>query len=155
MKVGFKYNEELKEYIKSVGGKWDPDSKMWDVPDEAYDDVRYKAMDLGVALQTIVGQSNGAQTKPARTSTPAPTPTAPTPTSTTAEAPRTVQSRGQGQGQGQAPRQQGAIWLGRSKDGRYLIMRINLVAFAEDVQAVLSGEKRGARFRVMMPRTQS
>jgi len=50
---------------------------------------------------------------------------------------------------------QGTIWLGRSKDGRFLIMRINLVAFAGDVQAVLNGQKKGARFRVMAARPRS
>lgn len=140
MKVSFKYNEELKNYIKSVGGKWDPDTKMWDVPDEAYDDVRYKAMDLGVALGTAV-------TAPAGKGGAAPTPTpAPASASASAATIKPQQPRPAGQ------RNQGTIWLGRSKDGRYMIMRINLVAFAEDVQAVLDGTKKGARFRVMMPR---
>jgi hypothetical protein len=140
VKVSFKYNEELKNYIKSVGGKWDPDTKMWDVPDEAYDDVRYKAMDLGVALGTAV-------TAPAGKGGAAPTPTpAPASASASAATIKPQQPRPAGQ------RNQGTIWLGRSKDGRYMIMRINLVAFAEDVQAVLDGTKKGARFRVMMPR---
>jgi len=145
VKVSFKYNEELKNYIKSVGGKWDPDTKMWDVPDEAYDDVRYKAMDLGVALGTAVTAPAG---KGGATSTPAPA-SASASTSTSAATTKTTkpqQPRPAGQ------RNQGTIWLGRSKDGRYMIMRINLVAFAEDVQAVLDGTKKGARFRVMMPR---
>jgi len=138
MKVSFKYNEELKNYVKSVGGKWDPDAKAWDIPDEAYDDVRYKAMDLGVDLSTYVGRKREDASAPARS--PAPTPS---------QVPENAQRKRTGT---PSTGRQGTIFLGRSKDGRYMIMRINLVAFAEDVQAVLDGTKRGAKFRVMMPR---
>ncbi|MEM3675050.1 MAG: hypothetical protein QXG08_06225 [Candidatus Methanomethyliaceae archaeon] len=132
--VTSKYNQELVEYIKSVGGKWHPDRKAWEIPDEEYDGVRYKANSLGITL-TVMRNC------------------APGPGSLQATA-----AQGQGGARGvapaesAAPRREGRIWLGRSRDGKYLIMRINLLAFAEDVQAVLNGTKKGARFRVMPAR---
>ena len=149
MKVSFKYNEELKNYAKSVGGKWDPNEKVWEIPDDAYDDVRYKAMDLGVTLETPATGPAGQGTAPTGLRMPPPKVAAPTTTTTT---PQSQQPRSTGT---VGPRNQGTIWLGRSRDGRYMIMRINLVAFTEDVQAVLDGTKRGARFRVMMPKPQT
>jgi len=150
MKVSFKYNEELKNYAKSVGGKWDPNEKVWEIPDDAYDDVRYKAMDLGVTLETPATGPAGQGRAAAGPRTP-PKAVAPTATTTTTTAaPQQPHFTGTA-----GPRNQGTIWLGRSRDGRYMIMRINLVAFTEDVQAVLDGTKRGARFRVMAPRPQT
>ncbi|MEM3432613.1 MAG: hypothetical protein QXP27_00350 [Candidatus Methanomethyliaceae archaeon] len=120
--VTSKYNEEFIKYIKNVGGKWNPELKAWDVPEDSYDAVRYKANDLGIELRTIVSQSQQNKGSGARGVAPA---------------------------ESAASQKEGRIWLGRSRDGKYLIMRINLLAFAEDVQAVLNGTKKGARFRVM------
>ena len=134
MYISSKYNKELVEYIKSVGGKWDPAKRMWEIPDSEYEGVRRKAYSLGVTL-SVVRNGSGSQ--------------APAPSTQ----PGQGGARGAAPAQSAAPqRSEGRIWLGRSKDGRFLIMRINLVAFAEDVQAVMSGEKKGARFRVMAAR---
>jgi len=149
MKIETPYNEELKEYIKSVGGKWDPASKAWDIPDEAYDDVKYKAMEMGLTINTYVGSKRPSAAQQQ------------TQVQAQAQVGTRAQPASQGGGaRGAAPAGQGAasqgkqgtIWLGRSKDGRFLVMRINLVAFADDVQAVLSGQKKAARFRVMAAR---
>lgn len=164
MKVSFKYNEELKNYAKSLGGKWNAEEKVWEIPDDSYDDFKYKAMDLGVELETPSPASKTAgqerETAKASSNATAYRPAAAGAGMNTSTVGRSDTSRNaaaaqQSTLQGTAgSRNQGSIWLGRSRDGRYLIMKINLVAFSEDVQAVLDGTKKGAKFRVMMPRQQ-
>jgi len=109
-----------------MGGKWEPTTKTWEIHDGQYDDVRYNAMEMGLSVGIHVG-SKQEQSQPLKSQP-------------LTQAPPQFQDRAQGR----VPPKQGTIWLGRSKDGRFLIMRINLVAFAGDVQAVLSGQKKGA-----------
>jgi len=42
--------------------------------------------------------------------------------------------------------------LRRSRDGRFVMVNINLIAFSEDVEKLLKGEVNSVRFRVMRPR---
>ena len=127
--VSSKYNPELAEYIKSVGGRWNPEVKAWDVPEDSYDDVKYKAMELGVTLETHNqkgGQVGGF-----------------------------VSSKGQVMAQNRyntRENTQGTIRLRRSRDGRFVMVNINLIAFSEDVEKLLKGELNSVRFRVMRPR---
>lgn len=127
--VSSKYNPELAEYIKSVGGRWNPEIKAWDVPEDSYEDVKHKAMELGVTLETRGqkgGQVSGVAPSGGQTST---------------------QSRHNSQ-----KNMQGTIRLRRSRDGRFVMVSINLIAFSEDVEKLLKGEINSVRFRVMRPR---
>lgn len=119
--VSSRYNPELAEYIKSVGGRWNPEIKAWEVPEDSYEDVRYKAMELGVTLETPTqkgGLIGGALTP-------------------------SGERRGN---------MQGTIRLRRSRDGRFVMVNINLIAFSEDVEKLLKGEVNSVKFRVMRPR---
>jgi len=129
--VSSRYNPELAEYIKSVGGRWNPEIKAWDVPEDAYDDVKYKAMELGVTLETTAQKIGrmGGKVSP----------------STGGE----VSARSKSDSQKNL---QGTIRLRRSRDGRFVMVNINLIAFSEDVEKLLKGEVNSVRFRVMRPR---
>jgi hypothetical protein len=129
--VSSRYNPELAEYIKSVGGRWNPEIKAWDVPEDAYDDVKYKAMELGITLETPAQKIGRAGVKVSP--------------GTGGEVP--AQSRPDSQ-----KNMQGTIRLRRSRDGRFVMVNINLIAFSEDVEKLLKGEVNSVRFRVMRPR---
>lgn len=124
--VSSRYNPQLAEYIKSVGGRWNPELKVWDVPEDAYEDVKYKAMELGVTLETRLQKTEQAIATRKGVSTPV--------------------------GYDAQKSMQGTIRLRRSRDGRFVMVNINLIAFAEDVEKLLKGETDSARFRVMRPR---
>lgn len=126
--VSSRYNPELAEYIKSIGGRWNPDIKAWDVPEDSYDDVKYKAMELGVELETR--PQKGEQMS------------------------KTVTSGkfSGSSGYDSQKNMQGTIRLRRSRDGRFVMVNINLIAFSEDVEKLLKGEANSVRFRVMRPR---
>lgn len=50
-----------------------------------------------------------------------------------------------------APKE-GQIRLRLSKDGRFAIININLLAFREDIQALLEGRRKSVRFRILPPK---
>lgn len=47
---------------------------------------------------------------------------------------------------------EGAIRMRLSRDGRFVLISVNMLAFAEDVKALLDGKRKSVRFRVLPPR---
>ena len=50
------------------------------------------------------------------------------------------------------PPAEGTIRMKLSKDGRFVLISVDLLAFAEDVRQMLDGKRRSVRFRVLPPR---
>jgi len=112
VKVSSKYDPKFAEFLKSVGGKWDPDVKAWDVPEERLEEIRAKAKELNVSdLKTEGGEAEPTKGKPSV----------------------------------------GEIRMRLSKDGRFVLVSVTLLAFAEDVKALMEGKRRSAKFRVLPP----
>ncbi|MCQ5377241.1 MAG: hypothetical protein NO516_04225 [Candidatus Methanomethylicia archaeon] len=163
VKVSFRYNQDLVAWIKSrgVGATWSREEKLWEIPDEIIDELKLKAEELGIEL-TI----GGAQ--PQRKA-----PVAKAPSTYGGQQrdqmgylewdqrPATPQQKQvyEGQPSAQQPsapasdwRKEGEIRLRRSRDGRFVLVSMNLIAFASDVQDLLSGAKTSVKFRVLPPR---
>ena len=47
---------------------------------------------------------------------------------------------------------EGAIRMRLSRDGRFVLISVDMLAFAEDVKALLEGKRKSVRFRVLAPR---
>ncbi len=45
--------------------------------------------------------------------------------------------------------EEGRITMKLSKDGKYALLRINLIAFKEDIESLLKGKRTYVRFRVL------
>jgi hypothetical protein len=151
-KVSFKYNPELVQWLKQTGAgsKWNPNDRSWDVPDGLLEELRFKADELGVDLN-ISGT---------------------TPITKTSDKQKTFErgyveweepetssklygapSGGTGRTSPSSVRAgEGEIRLRRSRDGRFVLISMNLIAFSEDVKQLLAGEKNSVRFRVLPPR---
>ncbi len=146
VKVSFPYNEDMKEFVKKAGARWDKDSRTWDVPEESFPEVKDKAHELGLEIQSGAGVGTGAGGLPGRRyyqseaggRAPA------------GAVPGAAEREGAGASTG-APKE-GTITLGKSRDGRYVLMSINLLAFTEDLQKLISGQTSRVRFRVLPPR---
>ena len=108
-KVKSKYHPAFIEYLKSLGGKWDPEAKVWSIPANLVSKVEAKAKELGV--QGLEIELPQAPAKPA----------------------------------------EGAIRMRLSRDGRFVLINVNLIAFAEDVKAMLEGRRKTVRFRILPP----
>ena len=111
-KVKSKYHPAFIEYLKRLGGKWDPEAKVWSIPANLVSKVEAKAKELGV--QGLEIELPQAPAKPA----------------------------------------EGAIRMRLSRDGRFVLINVNLIAFAEDVKRMLDGKRRTVRFRILPPRRQ-
>lgn len=108
-KVSSKYNPKFAEYLKSIGGKWDAESRAWNVPEERIKDIERKAKELNVQdLKVEVSKQKPAE---------------------------------------------GYIRMRLSKDGRFVLISVNLLAFSEDVKALMEGKRKSVRFRVLPPRS--
>ena len=107
-KVSSKYDSRFVEYLKSVGGKWDPQSKTWMVPESRVAEVQAKARELGIRDFKVMHEA---------TSQPA----------------------------------EGTIRMRLSRDGRFVLISVNLIAFVEDVKAMLDGRRKTVRFRILPP----
>lgn len=105
VKVSSKHDAKFAEYLRSIGGKWDPNARVWDVPDEKAEEVRAKARELGV---------KGLKVEDGRI-------------------------------------REGTIRMRLSKDGRFVLVTINMIAFAEDVKALLERKRKSVRFRILPP----
>jgi hypothetical protein len=146
VKVSFRYTAELVNWIKETGGsRWSPAEKTWDVPESVLEGLKAKALELGVDLKVSspVG-AEGAARAPMRSIPPI-----------------EYQSRPFGRAAGNEPEQQleappqlreGDIRLRRSKDGRFVIVSMTLIANTEDIKQLLAGSKTSVRFRVLPPR---
>ena len=110
-KISSKYDSRFVEYLKSVGGKWDPQSKTWFVPDDRVAEVEAKARELGVQDFNLIHEAS----------------------------PQPIE---------------GTIRMRLSRDGRFVLISVNLIAFAEDVKRMLDGKRRTVRFRILPPRRQ-
>jgi hypothetical protein len=136
VKVSSKYNPKFAEYLKSVGGKWDPKSRSWDVP-VAKEEVEAKARELNVQDLKIEAAVEE-------------------PTVRGAAMPSIKEAVVEAQIRESAAKEapaEGAIRMKMSRDGRFVLISINLLAFAEDVKQMLEGKRRSVRFRVLPPRS--
>ena len=52
-KVSSRYDSRFVEYLKSIGGRWDPQSKTWTVPESRVAEVLAKAKELYVQVFKI------------------------------------------------------------------------------------------------------
>jgi len=109
-KISSRYNPEFVEYLKRIGGKWDPQAKVWTVkvwtvPEDRVAEVEAKARELNVQDLKVERE--------------------------------------------QAPQQaEGTIRMRLSKDGRFVLISVNLIAFTSDVKQMLEGKRRTVRFRI-------
>lgn len=165
VKVAFRYNQELVQWIKSSGSgaKWNRDEKVWEFPDELLDSLMGKASELGVEVKT----SSGAQQARADQQ---------------AQPPRERYQRQSDdqlgyvewddpqRSQKQSPQEnadtrqaapfeqrtsalkEGEIRLRRSRDGRFVLISMNMIAFATDVEDLITGRKDSVKFRLLPPR---
>jgi len=112
-KISFKFDENFIAYLKSIGAKWDAQTKTWIVPEIKVSEVEAKAKELNVQKLKIDLKQAGV-----------------------AQAPKPVE---------------GVIRMRKSKDGRFVLISINLIAFTEDVKQMLDGERENVRFKVLPP----
>jgi len=118
-KISSRYDSRFVEYLKSIGGKWDPKTKTWTVPENRVAEVEAKARELN--LQDLKIQRE----------------------------PRTQQAAQQ-----RSQPAEGTIRMRLSRDGRFVLISVNLIAFAEDVKRMLDGKRRTVKFRILPPRQQ-
>lgn len=145
VKVSFKYTPELVEWIKQAGpgSRWSPNEKVWEIPDSLLEELKMKAEGMGVDVK-VSDEGAPPQTKPV----------------TAAQAYTKQQAERLGYMEWEAPPQRGGapraregeIELTRSKDGRFVLFRINLIANTEDLQQFLAGRQASVKFRVLPPR---
>ena len=109
-KISSKYHEEFAKWLKTVGGRWDPNARTWEIPDGRLREAEAKAKELGVRDFKVVEP-------------PKPKP------------------------------KEGVIMLSLSKNGRFAIISLRLLAFTEDLKELLEGKRKTVRFRVLPPQT--
>ncbi len=146
VKVSFKYTPELVEWIKKAGpgSRWNPSEKVWEIPDNLLEDLRAKAEGMGIDIN-VAGEGGPApQARPL---------TAPqTYTKQQAERLGYTEWDEQPSKGGTFRAKEGDIELTRSRDGKYVLIRINLIANTEDLQSFLAGREPSVKFRVLPPR---
>lgn len=165
VKVSFRYNQDLVAWIKSrgAGATWNREEKLWEIPEEALDDLKLKAEELGIEL--AIGGRGPARAMPASK---APSGYASQQRDKMGylewdDSPSSARQKQTYEGQPTAAspqagpptadwRKEGEIRLRRSRDGRFVLISMNLIAFASDVQDLLSGAKGSVKFRVLPPR---
>jgi hypothetical protein len=154
VKISFKYTPELVNWIKQSGSgsRWNPAEKVWEVPDPFLEDLRAQAESMGVELKVATEKGGTAQ----------PVIGAP------AQATDRQKVKGMGYmewdeqpqaGAGSSGTQlmEGDIRLRRSRDGRFVLISMNMIAFSKDVEDLMAGTKNSVKFRILppRPRTQS
>ena len=72
MKVSSSFNQGFVDYLKSIGGRWDPEARCWDVPDQYREQVMAKARELGVQNLRIEQETPQPQTSQQPASLPRP-----------------------------------------------------------------------------------
>jgi len=120
-KVSSRYDSRFVDYLKSIGGRWDPQSKTWTVPESRVAEVLAKAKELNVQDFKVQRESS---------------------------------SRAGAQPQASSQPAEGTIRMRLSRDGRFVLISVNLIAFADDVKRMLDGKRRTVRFRILPPRRQ-
>jgi hypothetical protein len=147
VKVSFRYSADLVSWIKETGGsRWNPTEKSWDVPDSVLESLKEKASELGVELKISSPMGTEGSRASAR------------PVLSTEYQSRPLVRAGgkeaepEMETQGQPQLREGDIRLRRSKDGRFVIVSMTLIANTEDVRQLLDGSKASVRLRVLPPR---
>jgi len=84
-KVSSRYDSRFVEFMKSIGGEWDPQSRTWTVPEDRVAEVEAKARELGVRNFKIIREASSQQ--------------------------------------------EGTIRMRLSRDGRFVLISVNLIAF--------------------------
>ena len=151
VKVAFRYTPELVDWIKQAGpgSRWNPAEKVWDVPDSILEELRFKADELGVELK-VVGSEAVANAATV---------------GSTREIKDTTQSRQDEKlgymewekpvskpSAGAVQAREGDIRLRRSKDGRFVIISMTLIANTQEIEQLLGGARTSVRFRILPPR---
>ncbi len=113
-KISFKFNDRFVTYLKSITARWDPQAKVWVVPETKVLEVEAKAKELDVQRLKIE---------------PAPL--------TKASFSKPVE---------------GVIKMRKSRDGRFVLISVDLIAFSDDVKEMLYGERETVRFKVLQPK---
>jgi len=146
VKVSFKYTPALVEWIKQAGpgSRWNPSEKVWDIPDALLNELRTKAEGMGIDVNVVGERGSAPQSKPV--------------TAAQAYSKQQVERLGYMEWDEQPSRggtfraKEGDIELTRSRDGKYVLIRINLIANTEDLQSFLAGKEPSVKFRVLPPR---
>ena len=102
--ISFKFEEKFIAYLKSIGARWDPQAKVWAVPETKVSEVEAKAKELNVQKLKIDRKQSAA------TSVPKPV--------------------------------EGVIKMRKSRDGRFVLISINLIAFTDDVNRCLKVKEK-------------
>ena len=166
VKVAFRYKPELVAWIKATGAGcvWNKEEKVWEVPEDILDELKVKADEMNVELRI-----GGAPLGPAATGPRVPAPAKEAYSRQQTEKlgyvewdyqqksrPQYASNEGnQGaaqQGARTGQLREGEIRLRRSRDGRFMLININLIAFSSDVEDLISGSKDSVKFRVLPPR---
>lgn len=113
-KVSFRFNDRFVAYLKSIAGRWDPQAKVWVVPETKILEVEAKAKELDVQkLKIETGQrTTSSSSKPV----------------------------------------EGVIKMRKSRDCRFVLISVDLIAFTDDVKEMLYGERETVRFKVLQPK---
>lgn len=111
-KLFSRYNAQFIKWLKGVGGTWDPEARLWTIPDDQVAEARVKAKEFNVEGFRLEGEKAPAKQ---------------------AEA---------------------TITMRLSRDGRFILMPVTLIAFTSDVKQMLEGKRKSVRFRVLPPRQQ-
>lgn len=154
MRVSSSFKQEFVDFLKSIGGKWDPEARCWEVPDQYREQVISKARELGVQNLKIEQEAQPAAQAQQPVSLPRPLKEI---------AKETIKEPAEGEGKTVSPvrerreargtaQQEGAIRMRMSRDGRFILISIDLLAFTDDVKEMLAGKRKSVRFRVLPPR---
>ena len=63
-KISFKFEEKFITYLKSIGARWDPQAKVWAVPEGSVSEVEAKAKELNVQKLKIDRKQAAADQAP-------------------------------------------------------------------------------------------
>lgn len=157
VKVSFRYKPELVQWIKSAGAgsTWNREEKVWEVPEEILDGLVAKAKELGVEIKVEQGTlAKGSQLQPAvRPKANADSSYIEYDSKFEAGRPSQASAREDPDAQRGPGVKEGEIRLRRSRDGRFVLININLIAFSSDVEDLVKGTKSSVKFRVLPPPT--
>jgi len=63
-KISSKYNPDFVKYLKSIGGKWDPKTKTWTVPENQVTEIIAKAKEMNVQDLNVQHEPSQPQESP-------------------------------------------------------------------------------------------
>ncbi|XRH75305.1 MAG: hypothetical protein ACO0C9_07360 [Candidatus Methanosuratincola verstraetei] len=161
VKVSFRYKPELVQWIKSsgTGSTWNREEKVWEVPEEILGELGAKAKELGVEIkvQQDAPPTKGIAAQPKAQERQQAGNMGYIEYESRFDPERARSGTGMKADQGapaqRSPVKEGEIRLRRSKDGRFVLINIDLIAFASDVEDLMKGTKTSVKFRVLPPPT--